>query len=61
MVPLEKLRWRVGRKLGRSLYAMVDDEPGDDDIFIGVMDTPELASEVVRTHNLDLVYGDTGA
>jgi hypothetical protein len=33
--------WRVGRKLGRTLYR--------DDQCVGMVDTPELASEIVRT------------
>ena len=40
-------RWRVGRKLGRTLYAQQGPEPGDDDPFLGLMETPELAAEVV--------------
>jgi len=31
--------WRVGRKLGRTLYK--------DDVVVGMVDTPELASEIV--------------
>jgi hypothetical protein len=50
-----KLRWRVGRKLGRTLYAMLPDgTPSDDDIFIGLMETRELAEAVVREHNAAL-------
>jgi hypothetical protein len=37
--------WRVGRKVGRTIY-------NDDDILIGVMDTPELAQLVVDALNL---------
>lgn len=36
--------WRVGRKVGRTIY--------DGDTLIGVMDTPELAEKVVRAVNL---------
>jgi len=36
--------WRVGRKVGRTIY--------NDDILIGVMDTPELAEMVVNALNL---------
>jgi hypothetical protein len=46
-------RWRVGRKLGRTLYIMVGDEPSDDDQLIGMMDTEELAvmvQDVVNAH-----------
>lgn len=31
--------WRVGTKVGRTLYR--------DDVLVGLMDTPELAAEVV--------------
>lgn len=43
--------WRVGRKLGRTIYIQKGDEPSDDDQFIGVMDTPELAQIVVVAVN----------
>ncbi len=43
--------WRQGRKLGRTLYVVVGDEPSDEDIFVGIMETPELAYEVVALHN----------
>lgn len=36
-------RWRVGRSLGRTLYR--------DEHFVGVLDTPELAREVVEAMN----------
>lgn len=35
--------WRVGRKVGRTIY--------DGDALIGVMDTAELAEKVVRAVN----------
>jgi hypothetical protein len=35
--------WRVGRKLGRTLYR--------DDVCIGMVDTPELAAEIVAAMN----------
>lgn len=36
--------WRVGRKLGRTLYR--------DDVCVGMVDTRELAEEMVRSLNL---------
>lgn len=36
-------RWRVGRTLGRTLYK--------DDVCIGMVDTPELATEIVIALN----------
>lgn len=35
--------WRTGSKLGRTLYR--------DEVFVGCMDTPELAAEVVAALN----------
>ncbi len=35
--------WRVGRKVGRTVYV--------DDVLVGIMDTPELAAEVVAAMN----------
>ena len=37
--------WRTGRKVGRTVYI------GDE--LVGVMDTPELAEQVVRAVNID--------
>lgn len=45
------LRWRVGEKSPRTIYAMVGDRPSGKDELIGVMDTPKLAEEVVTAHN----------
>lgn len=36
--------WRVGKKVGRTVYDVHD-------ILIGVMDTPELARQVVEAVN----------
>jgi hypothetical protein len=46
--------WRVGRKVGRTIYAQLGDEPSDDDPLIGVMDAPELAVHICLIHNQDL-------
>ena len=35
--------WRVGRKLGRTLYR--------DEVCVGMVDTPELAAEIVAAMN----------
>jgi hypothetical protein len=45
------LRWRTGRKVGRTIYAQLGAEPTDHDLLIGVMDTPALAREAVESHN----------
>lgn len=44
-------RWRTGRKVGRTIYLQVGPEPSDDDVLIGVMDTPELAALAVQAVN----------
>ena len=40
---MDKLKFRVGRKVGRTIYS--------DDQLIGVMDTVELATQVVNALN----------
>ncbi len=48
------LPWRIGRKVGRTIYAVVEDGSRDDDALIGVLDTRELAAEAVEAHNARL-------
>lgn len=43
--------WRVGRRVGRTIYQQLWAQPTDGDLLIGVMDTPELAQEAVWCHN----------
>jgi len=50
----ERQWWRTGRKVGRTIYAQLGDEPSDDDLLIGVMDTKRLAEEACRAHNAAL-------
>lgn len=45
------MRWRTGRKVGRTIYRMIGNTPSDADELIGLMDTRELAEEAVRAHN----------
>ena len=45
------LPWRVGRTVGRTIYAMVGQAPSEDDVLIGMMDTAELAGEACVAHN----------
>lgn len=49
--PTPRPPWRVGRRVGRTIYRQIRPEPSDDDVLIGVMDTPELAREVVDARN----------
>lgn len=46
-----ELRWRVGRTVGRTIYAQIGDTPSDLDPLIGVMDTIRLAIVAVEDHN----------
>lgn len=46
--------WRTGRSVGRTIYAQLGEEPSSDDLLIGVMDSPSVASVVVRLHNEEL-------
>lgn len=55
LLSAEKLPWRTGRKVGRTIYAVVDEEPSDHDLPIGMMDTKVLANDAVRCHNADLI------
>jgi hypothetical protein len=48
------LHWRIGRKLGRTLYAMLGDEPSDHDVLLGMVDDPLLAEYIVAVHNARL-------
>ena len=43
--------WRVGRRNGRVVYALVTSAPSDDDPMIGAFDAPELAMAAVIAHN----------
>jgi hypothetical protein len=46
--------WRTDLQLGRSVYALVSnnvDAPSEMDPLIGVMESSEMAEDVVNTHN----------
>lgn len=45
--------WRPGRKVGRTIYRQVGDDPSDDDVLIGVMDTTEDAMWVCISANCE--------
>ncbi len=51
---LTMLMWRIGRSVGRTVYAVVGEDASKDDVLIGCMDTPALATEVVMAHNTRL-------
>jgi hypothetical protein len=49
--------WRVGRRVGRTIYVdSGDPDPNDGSLLIGVMDTPELAARAVEAHNGQLEW-----
>jgi hypothetical protein len=50
-VPARITRWRVGRKLERTIYEQRERHPSDRDKLLGLMETPELAAHVVALHN----------
>lgn len=41
--------WRVGRKLGRTIYAK---DGTDEGTYLGMMETVGLAEQIVQVHNL---------
>lgn len=45
------MKLRTGRKVGRTLYEQRGPHPSDSDPLIGLMDTPELAQQVVTAVN----------
>ena len=49
-------RWRVGRNVARSVWAMRGDEPSEDDELVGTLDTAEDAAREVDKHNAELPH-----
>ena len=43
--------WRVGRKVGRTIYQQQSADPADGDVLIGLMDSRELAQAAVDAYN----------
>jgi hypothetical protein len=54
------MTWRVGRKVGRTIYEQAGDEPSDADKLIGVMDSAEDAALVVEAVNAHPLPGEPG-
>jgi hypothetical protein len=50
---LVRRRWRVGRKIGRTVYAVMGEDPLGD-VPIGMLDSPLLAAAAVEAHNAAL-------
>lgn len=44
-------RWRTGRRVGRTIYIQLEDEAGEHDVLVGLMDTRELATLAVSAVN----------
>lgn len=49
-----KKKWRIGRKVGRTVYTQIGEWPDDSDPLIGVFDSVELAKEAVKAHNKNI-------
>lgn len=49
--------WRVGRKLGRTLYAELGPRPDQDHVLIGMLDSELLARAACEAHNAWLAGG----
>lgn len=50
--------WRQGRRVGRCIHMMVGPEPSENDMLIGVFDSPEISEHIVALHNAALIDGD---
>jgi hypothetical protein len=48
------LPWRTGRHNPRTIYATPVDDLDGDGVFIGALDTAEIAAEAVTAHNYRL-------
>ena len=48
------LPWRIGRKLGRTIYVQLGAEPAEDDPLVGMVETKPLAQYIVALHNRSL-------
>lgn len=44
-------RWRVGRKLGRTIYAQIGAEPALEDVVLGMVDDQRIAQAICDEHN----------
>lgn len=45
------MRFRVGRKVGRTIYRQLGEEASDSDVLVGLMDTVALAKLAVEALN----------
>jgi len=54
MPAYQNFPWRVGRSVGRTIYAVKGPAGSKSDVLIGVMDSAHLAREAVDCHNAHL-------
>lgn len=52
--PWRNQRWRAGRRRGRNIYLQTSNVPTDSDVYLGTMETVELAELVIKTVNARL-------
>lgn len=52
-------KWRVGRKVGRTIYLQLGPEPSDSDTLIGIMDTAQLSIDAVDAVNSSVAMSFT--
>lgn len=45
------MKFRTGRKVGRTLYVQINDQPDDMDLLIGIVDTSDQADIIVNAVN----------
>lgn len=48
--------YRVGRKLGRTIYRMLGNVPSDADKFVGIMDSAADAEHIVHLLNMEAAF-----
>lgn len=53
--------WRVGRRVGRNVYAQLGPDADDGDVIIGQFDNAALAAAAVDAHNLFLAKNNTAS
>lgn len=56
LTDIHPVRYRTGRKPGRTVHAQCLREPHDDDLLVGTMETPYMADLVVELLNRHLAF-----
>lgn len=52
---LTQVEWRTGRSNRANVYATTGGKNRDNDLWVGVFLSPQLALEAVKTHNTALI------